>query len=149
MICFAHYYGHLIEFNGIFWNVKKSCEVEKTEKQGKNGRCWSQKWLTASEKISIKKKKKKLQQKKIPTPHRKSKFLKMTSYYSKCFARYCTDNVYLTRRAACFLKINVAQMQDTGDNPEQVQLLCVVQTNLFHGLTHPVKVTVVIQKRVL
>lgn len=40
-------------------------------------------------------------------------------------------------------------MQNAGNHPEQVQLLCVVQTDLLHGHTHPIEVTQVIKKGVL
>lgn len=39
-------------------------------------------------------------------------------------------------------------MQNTGNHPEEVQLLGVIQTNLLHGHAHPVEVALVVKKRV-
>lgn len=40
-------------------------------------------------------------------------------------------------------------MKNTSNHPEQVKLLSVVQADPLHGHTHPVKVTLVVKKRVL
>lgn len=55
----------------------------------------------------------------------------------------------LTWCASGLLEVNVSEVQHAGHNPEQIQLLCVVQADLLHGYAHPGEVAVVVQQRVL
>lgn len=54
-----------------------------------------------------------------------------------------------TRGASCLFKVNIAEMKDAGHHSEEIELLCVIQADFLHGHHHPVKVSQVIQQRVL
>jgi len=54
-----------------------------------------------------------------------------------------------TRGASCLFEVDVAEMKDASHHSEEIELLCVIQADSFHGNHHPVEVSQVIQKRVL
>lgn len=53
-----------------------------------------------------------------------------------------------TRGAPSFFEVYVAKMQDSCHHSEEIELLCVIKADLFHGYAHPIKIPHIIQLRV-